>query len=422
MHHLPKSFFYLQKDQWFGEDVLLQKIAKDVGTPCYVYSRASIETAYLRLHKALKELPHQICYAVKANSNIAILHLLGQLDSGCDIVSGGELTRALYATIPPKKIVFSGTGKTIDELTQALNANIVCFNIESFSELKKLNEIATALHKTAPIALRINPNITLDNHPYIATGHQDCKFGIAIPDAFAIYKAAHHMTGIKIIGIAFHLGSQITTLTPFITAIDKMLAIINELKTQGITIQNLNIGGGLAIAYNNEQVPTIEEYGQAITQKLKNTGLTIYCEPGRMLVAEAGVLLTKVEYIKQHANTAKFFAIVDAGMNDLLRPALYQARHKIIPIYPLHHKQESKEYDIVGPICESADVLGTAHKLALEENDLLMISNAGGYGFSMSSNYNSRPRAPEILINKDQYQIIRPREKITDLFNTEIIP
>ena len=419
MTHTPEKqmdCFHYQKGELFAEEVPLSKIAEQVGTPCYVYSYTELKQQWQTLDKALGDLPHRICYAVKANSNIAILNIFSRLGSGFDIVSIGELERVLAADGDPKKIIFSGVGKQTAEIIRALEVGIYCFNVESEAELNRLLDIAKKQKKIIPIALRINPNIDARTHPYIATGLHENKFGIELNRVLPLARKIKTNSHIKLLGIGCHIGSQLTQLSPFTSAIYCLIDLYEKIKNEGITLEHLDIGGGLGVTYQNEQPPTIAEYAAVLRSKFKKYPIEIIVEPGRVLTANAGVLLTRVEYLKH--NHQKNFAIVDAAMNDFLRPALYNAWQNIIPVIP-HNKAEEKDYDIVGPVCESADFLGKNRLLALQEGDLLAICSAGAYGFAMSSNYNSRPRAAEVLVKKNKFHIIRQREKINELFAQE---
>lgn len=412
------SFHYVA-NQLQIENLFIEQIAKQYGTPCYIYSAAELTRQWQAFHTTLKNHPHQIHYAVKANSNLSILARLAKLGAGFDIVSGGELIRVIKAGGDPHKTVFSGVGKCREEIEQALAANIACFNVESHQELLRITEEATRLNTIAPIALRINPNIDAKTHPYITTGLKESKFGISEHDALTLYRLAAQSKFLKIQGIACHLGSQLTTLQPFLEAIDQLLNFSEQLAKEHIYLTHINLGGGLGVSYQGEAVPSIPEYCEAICQKLsqKNTHHSrLWLEPGRVLMAKAGILVTRVEYIKQSAD--KNFAIVDAGMNDLLRPALYQAQQTIRPVVLLPDVEETV-YDIVGPICESSDFLGKAKFLAIQSGDYLAILDSGAYGFSMSSNYNSRPRCAEILVDKGQASLIRSRETIDHLLADE---
>ncbi|MGD0465157.1 MAG: diaminopimelate decarboxylase [Gammaproteobacteria bacterium] len=412
-------YFWLNNNEWFVEQVSLAAIAKELGTPCYVYSKAALLNSWYAFNKAFVHYPHQINYAVKANSNLAILNILAQLDSGFDIVSIGELERVLKANGHPEKIIFSGVGKTSEELSRALQVGVGCINIESEAELLRLNQIAITLGKIAKIAIRVNPDIDANSHPYISTGLKENKFGVNILKAKELYQLSNKLAGIKIQGVAFHIGSQITSLTPFLAAIDQILKLIDSLKSMDIKIYHINVGGGLGVVYNNETAPSPQAYVEILLLKLKPTNLAIYIEPGRAIVANSGVLLTKVEYIKKQDVENKYFAIVDAAMNDLLRPALYKAWHNIVPV--TFRDDIPNMYDIVGPICETSDFLGKDRSLSIKANDLLMVCSAGAYGFSMSSNYNSRPRAAEVIVDGENFYVVRPRENITDLFASEKI-
>ncbi|HXH54920.1 MAG TPA: diaminopimelate decarboxylase [Gammaproteobacteria bacterium] len=422
--------FQQYNDEWYAEGVALNTIAETVGTPCYVYSRATLEQQWRAFHQAFQNQPHQINYAVKANSNLAVLNILAQLGSGFDIVSEGELRRVLKAGGLPEKIIFSGVGKTKVELKAALEIGVGCINIESKAELERLNDLAILLRKKATIAIRVNPDVDPKSHPYISTGLQENKFGINITESLALYQQALTLPGIHIQGIAFHIGSQITTLSPFLEALNKILALIEKLKSLGITLTHLNVGGGLGVRYQNEAPPNPKEYINALLTAIQTTqkkagvsvsDLIIHIEPGRAIAAEAGVLLTRVEYIKTQG-LLKSFAIVDAAMNDLLRPALYNAWQEIVPLNTKTHPAiPAHTYDIVGPVCETADFLGKDRVLTLQAGNLLMICTAGAYGFSMSSNYNSRPRAAEVMVDGDRFQVVRPRESIQDLLNSETV-
>lgn len=406
--------------QWFIDKIALVDIAKQFGTPCYVYSKQAFIDKWREFDSAFSDYPHQICYAVKANSNLSILNIFAKLNSGFDVVSIGEIERVVKAGGLPEKIIFSGVGKTEEELFMAVQLNIGCINIESRSELLRLNNIAISLNKTINIAIRVNPDVAINSHPYISTGKSCNKFGVNISEVKTLYALAKKLPGIKIFGIAFHIGSQIVSLEPFLQAVDKILELIEYLNSIDIKLEHINIGGGLGVMYNNETVPTPTEYIRVLLKKLAKTKLTIYIEPGRSLVACAGVLLTKVNYIKKQDFQDKYFAIVDAAMNDLLRPSLYDAWHNIVPII-INNTINAAIYDIVGPICETGDFLGKDRKLAIKEQDLLLIKDVGAYGFSMSSNYNSRPRAVEVMVDGDSCYLIRQRESVQDLFNLEII-
>ncbi len=409
------SSFYYQNNQLYVEQLPLAEIAQHFGTPTYIYSRAEIEKNWLTFQQGLNNVPHKICYAVKANSNIAVLNILQRLGSGFDIVSGGELARVSAAGGAGKQVIFSGVGKQVEEIKQALAADIYCFNVESIPELLRINEIARQLNKKAPIALRINPDIDAGTHPYIATGLKENKFGIAIEEALAAYQQAAQLSHINIIGAGFHIGSQLMEIAPYLAAMDRLLTLIDQLTQFNINIQHLDIGGGLGVCYQHEIPVTTADFCQAILTKLAGRNLLLILEPGRSIVANAGILLTQVDYLKHTA--AKNFAIVDAAMNDLIRPALYNAWQAIIPVN--QRNTTTQLYDVVGPVCETGDFLGKDRLLAIQENDLLAIGSAGAYGFSMSSNYNSRGRAAEVMVDKDQAYLIRPRESIVELFASE---
>lgn len=399
--------FYYDADQLMAEGVLVSEIADQYGTPCYVYSKAALEQAFLAYQAALSGFDALVCYAIKANSNLAVLQTLARLGAGFDIVSGGELERVLAAGGDAKKIIFSGVGKSREEMARALEVGIHCFNVESEAELELLNEVALALDTPAPISLRVNPDVDANTHPYISTGLKDNKFGIEFSRAVDVYQRANALAGIKILGVDCHIGSQLTSLAPFIDALKRVLALIAELKTHNISIQHLDLGGGLGVRYKNETPPTPAEYAAAISPLLQNSGLKLIMEPGRSISANAGILLTRVQYLKR--NAGKNFAIVDAAMNDLIRPALYQAWMDIVPVNN-SHEQAAQSYDVVGPVCESSDFLGKDRQLALNAGDLLAVKSAGAYSFAMSSNYNTRNRPPEIMVDGDQLYLTRRRE------------
>jgi len=414
------NYFHYQNDELYVEQVAVTQIAQQFGTPCYIYSRAALEQQWQAFNQAFASYSHRICYAVKANSNLAILNLLARQGSSFDVVSGGELTRVLAAGGKAENIVFSGVGKATAEIKQALAANIFCFNVESKAELIRLAEIAAQMGQQAKIALRVNPDIDVNTHPYIATGLKENKFGIAIDEAVELYQLATSFTQIKITGIACHIGSQITALDPFVEALDKLLDLIAELKSHKITLQHIDLGGGLGVCYRDEIAITPAEYAAAILPKLANHKLELLLEPGRALVANAGILVTQIEYLKHQP--VKNFAIVDVGMNDLLRPALYEAWHGIMPVKP-RVEGIMQIYDVVGPVCETGDFIGKNRHLQVAEKDLLAIFSVGAYGFVMSSNYNARPRAAEVLVDGDQIFLARPRETVTELFaNEKILP
>ena len=407
--------FALKNGELHAENVALSKIASEFGTPCYVYSKAALTQAFADFQAGLGDANHLICFAVKANPNIAILNLFARLGAGFDIVSGGELARVLAAGGDLQKIVFSGVGKSADEMRAALNAGILCFNVESASELARLNEVAKSLGKIAPVSLRVNPNVDAKTHPYISTGLKNNKFGVAFEDALEVYAQAAAMPNIAVHGVDCHIGSQITELSPFIDALDRVLGLVDALEAKGIHISHIDVGGGIGITYSDETPPDFSAYAKAILDKLGNRKVKLLFEPGRALVGNAGILLTKVEYIK--LTESKNFAIVDAAMNDLMRPALYDAYHDIVAVN--RRAGEATNYEIVGPVCESGDFLGHDRALNLQEGDLLAIKSAGAYGMSMASNYNTRARAAEIMVDGDKMHVIRQREKTADLFALE---
>lgn len=409
--------FQLKNGVLQAENVALSQIANEFGTPCYVYSKAALTQAFKNFQAGLVNTNHLICFAVKANPNIAILNLFAKLGAGFDIVSGGELARVLAAGGDPQKIVFSGVGKTADEMRAALDAGIFCFNVESASELARLNAVAGEMGKIAPVSLRVNPNVDAKTHPYISTGLKNNKFGVAFEDALNVYIQAASMPNLAVHGVDCHIGSQITELSPFIDALDRVLGLVDALEDKGIRISHIDVGGGIGITYSDETPPEFEQYAKAIVDKLAGRNVKLVFEPGRALVGNAGILLTKVEYLKH--NESKNFAIVDAAMNDLMRPALYDAYHDILAVNP--RLGEKTNYEIVGPVCESGDFLGHDRAFNLQEGDLLAIKSAGAYGMSMASNYNTRPRAAEIMVDGDKTFVIRQREKITDLFGLETL-
>jgi diaminopimelate decarboxylase len=409
--------FTLKNNTLHVENVALTNIADEFNTPCYVYSKSALTQAFESFSIGFKDCDHLVCFAVKANPSLAILNLFAKLGAGFDIVSGGELARVLAAGGDPKKIVFSGVGKTEVEMQAALNAGIFCFNVESASELQRLNDVANFMGKVAPISLRVNPNVDAKTHPYISTGLKNNKFGVAYEDALDIYLQASKMSNIAIHGVDCHIGSQITELSPFLDAFDRVLALVDALSQNGIAIQHIDAGGGIGICYNDETPPEFTAFATAMRAKLGNRKVKLVFEPGRALVGNAGVLLTKVEYLKH--TESKNFAIVDAAMNDLMRPALYDAYHDIQAVQPRKDDTTALTYEIVGPVCESGDFLGHDRTLALVEGDVLAIMSAGAYGMSMSSNYNTRPRAAEVMVDGDQCHLIRKREQIADLFAQE---
>ncbi len=399
----------------FAEDVPLAAIAAAHGTPCYVYSRAAITAAWRAFDDALGTRPHLVCYAMKANSSLAVLDLLARLGSGFDIVSGGELARVIAAGGDPGKVVFSGVGKTEAEMRMALEHDIRCFNVESVPELRRLSAVATAIGREARVSLRVNPDVDAGTHPYISTGLKENKFGVAFEDAPDAYAEAASLPGLRVTGVDCHIGSQITEVAPFVDALDKVLDLVDRLAARGIVIEHLDVGGGLGIRYDDEVPPSAGDYIGALLACLGDRPLEILMEPGRALVGNAGVLLTRVEYLKPGA--AKSFAIVDAAMNDLMRPALYEAYHGIVPVRP--RAGAGVRYDVVGPVCESGDFLGHDRELRVEPGDLLAVMSAGAYGMSMASNYNTRPRAAEVMVDGDRVHVIRERESVADLFALE---
>jgi len=414
MHH-----FHYKNNKLYAEGVPLTEIAEAVGTPCYIYSQATLTHHFKVFDNAFSDVPHLTCYSVKANSNIALLKLFASLGGGVDVVSGGELFRALKADVSPKKIVFSGVGKTEDEIKMALEADILMFNVESEAELETIHEIASRLGKIAPIALRVNPDIDPKTHPYISTGLRKSKFGIDIKIAEQLYLKANHMPHIRVIGIDCHIGSQLTLLSPFLDALERIKLLYQKLEAQGLKLQYLDLGGGLGIPYGEEIPPHPTEYAQAIKAAAQDLNCTLIFEPGRVIVGNAGILLTKVLYSKQ--GKGKTFIIVDAAMNDLIRPSLYHAHHEIKPVEKM--ERPLVVADVVGPICETGDFFAQGRKMPLvQSGELLAIMSAGAYGFVMSSNYNSRPRVAEVLVNGDRYQVIRKRECYEDLIRLEKIP
>lgn len=409
--------FNYRDNELFVESVPLQQIADEFGTPCYVYSRSALTKAYQEFDASFANRDHLICYAVKANSNIAILNLFAQLGSGFDIVSGGELQRVIKAGGDPQKTVFSGVGKNTHEMRMALDANILCFNVESEAELVILNQVAKDMGKIAPVSLRVNPDVDAKTHPYISTGLKENKFGVPANEAERIYRSAHLYPYVRFSGLDCHIGSQLTALEPFMQTSNKMLNLLDTLQKQGLEIKHLDLGGGLGIRYANETPPSIKDYVSMLCASTHQVKQRLLIEPGRALVGNSGILLTRIEYLKHTA--ARNFAIVDAAMNDLMRPALYDAYHEIIPIRK--NTGEINSYQVVGPVCETGDFLGHDRKLGLIGGDLLAIMSAGAYGMSMSSNYNTRPRAAEVMVDKDTVHVIRQRETIDQLIAGEQI-
>ncbi len=413
------EYFHYQQDRLFAENVDLNDIAQRYGTPCFVYSRAALTDGYRQFAEAFKDRDHLVCYAAKANSNLAVLNQLARLGAGFDIVSGGELARVLAAGGTADKVVFSGVGKREAEMRQALEAGILCFNVESSSELDRLNEVAGNMGKVAPISLRVNPDVDAKTHPYISTGLKQNKFGVAYAEALTLYQTAATLPYIRITGMDCHIGSQLTETSPFVSAVEKMLALVDKLAAAGIVLEHLDLGGGLGIRYDDETPPSIDEYAQALLGALSGRSEKIIVEPGRVLVGNAGVLLTRIEYLKY--GEEKNFAIVDAAMNDLMRPALYGAFHAILPT----QKREvaAHLYDVVGPVCETSDFIGHAREMAVDKGDALAVMSSGAYGMSMSSNYNTRPRAAEVMVDGDETHLVRERETVRQLYASEkIVP
>lgn len=407
--------FNYRGGELFAEGVALSAIAERFGTPTYVYSRAHIEAQYRTFADALDGMPHLVCFAVKANSNLGVLNVLARLGAGFDIVSGGELERVLAAGGSADKIVFSGVGKTREDMRRALEVGVHCFNIESTDELERLQIVAAELGVRAPVSLRVNPDVDAGTHPYISTGLKENKFGIAIADAEDVYVRAAQLPNLEVLGVDCHIGSQLTTLEPFIDALDRLLALVDRLGDCGIYLRHIDLGGGVGVRYRDEEPPLVADYIKAVRERLDGRDLALMFEPGRYIVANAGVLLTQVEYLKHTEH--KDFAIVDAAMNDLIRPALYQAWMDVTAVRP--RGSAARHYDIVGPICETGDFLAKGRELALEEGDLLAVHSAGAYGFVMSSNYNTRGRCAEVLVDGDQAFEVRRRETVAELFAGE---
>ena len=408
--------FQYRQSELFAEDLTVAELAKRFGTPCFVYSRATIERHFRAFDHALADHPHLICYAVKANSNLAVLDVLARLGAGFDIVSVGELERVLAAGGDPSRVVFSGVAKQEHEIARALEVGIRCFNVESTFELDQINALALAHGVAAPVSLRVNPDVDPGTHPYISTGLRENKFGIDVEAAESVYLRAAGLPGIVVRGIDFHIGSQLTSVEPFVDALDRVLLLTDRLLGHGISIAHLDLGGGLGIRYRDENPPEPDVQARALLDRISARPLEILMEPGRAIAGNAGVLLTRVEYLKRAAD--KHFAIVDAAMNDLLRPALYSAWQEIIPAN-LASAAEPESYDVVGPICESGDFLGKGRRLSILPGDLLVVRSAGAYGFVMSSNYNSRPRAAEVMVDGDRAYLVRRRETVRDLFSGE---
>ena len=413
------DFFQYKNEQLYVEDLPVKQLAEEFGTPLYIYSRATLERHWHAFNSALGDHPHLICYAVKANSNIGILNIMAKLGSGFDIVSQGELERVLAAGGEASKVVFSGVAKSRAEIMRALEVGIRCFNVESIAELHHINQIAGEMGKIAPISLRVNPDVDAHTHPYISTGLKENKFGVSVDEALEVYKLAATLPHVKITGMDCHIGSQLTELQPFLDATDRLIRLIEQLKEDGITLKHLDLGGGLGVTYTDETPPHPSDYAAALLNKLKNyKDLEIILEPGRAIAANAGILVAKVQYLK--SNESRNFAITDTGMNDMIRPALYEAYMNIIEI-DRTLEREKAIYDVVGPVCETSDFLGKQRELAIAEGDYIAQRSAGAYGASMSSNYNSRPRTVEVLVDRDKAHLIRRRESLSELWALESI-
>ncbi|MGH1539748.1 MAG: diaminopimelate decarboxylase [Arenicella sp.] len=405
-----------------AEDLAVNEIIEQVDTPCYIYSRATLERHWHAFNDGFSQYPHLVCFAVKANSNLGVLSVMAKLGSGFDIVSGGELQRVIAAGGDPSKTVFSGVAKSEQEIAFALEQGILSINIESSAELERIQSVAAAMNVVAPISVRVNPDVDAQTHPYISTGLEEAKFGIPMQNAVDVYQTAHAMPNIRVHGVACHIGSQITTTSPFVDALLRLIELVKTLEGLGIEIKQLDLGGGLGIPYHDETPPSPAEYIQTLQSTLHDAeiNIPISIEPGRAIAGNAGILVTKVEYLK--ANSSKRFAIVDAGMNDLMRPALYQAWHDIIPVVEANDESPSEAaYDVVGPVCETTDILGKSRNLRLQADDLLAIRSTGAYGFVMSSNYNTRPKPPEVLVDRSQWHLVRRRETTEELFATESV-
>ena len=413
------DFFQYKNEQLYVEDLPVKQLAEEFGTPLYIYSRATLERHWHAFDSALGKHPHLICYAVKANSNIGILNVMAKLGSGFDIVSQGELERVLAAGGDASKVVFSGVAKSRAEIMRALEVGIRCFNVESVAELHHINQIAGEIEKIAPISLRVNPDVDAHTHPYISTGLKENKFGVSVDEAREVYKLAATLPHVKITGMDCHIGSQLTELQPFLDATDRLIRLIEQLKEDGITLKHLDLGGGLGVTYTDETPPHPSDYAAALLNKLKDyKDLEIILEPGRAIAANAGILVAKVQYLK--SNESRNFAITDTGMNDMIRPALYEAYMNIIEI-DRSLEREKAIYDVVGPVCETSDFLGKQRELAITEGDYIAQRSAGAYGASMSSNYNSRPRTAEVLVDRDKAHLIRRRENLSELWALESI-
>lgn len=409
------SVFEYRNGELFAEGASLSAIAEQFGTPTYVYSRAHIEAQFRSYADALAGMPHLVCFAVKANSNLGVLNVLARLGAGFDIVSRGELERVLAAGGDPHKVVFSGVGKSRDDMRRALEVGVHCFNVESDVELERLQTVAAEMGVKAPVSLRVNPDVDAQTHPYISTGLKENKFGINIDAAEAVYARAAELPNINIIGVDCHIGSQLTQVTPFLDALDRLLVLIDRLAARGIQIQHLDLGGGLGVRYRDEEPPLAGDYIRAVRERLAGRNVALVFEPGRYIVANAGVLLTRVEYLKHTEH--KDFAVIDAAMNDLIRPALYEAWMDIVPLKP--RDGVARRYDLVGPICETGDFLGKDRALVLAEGDVLAVCSAGAYGFVMSSNYNTRGRAAEVMVDGEAVHVVRRRETLAELFAGE---
>lgn len=413
------DFFQYKNEQLYVEDLPVKQLAEEFGTPLYIYSRATLERHWHAFDSALGKHPHLICYAVKANSNIGILNVMAKLGSGFDIVSQGELERVLAAGGDASKVVFSGVAKSRAEIIRALEVGIRCFNVESVAELHHINQIAGEMGKVAPISLRVNPDVDAHTHPYISTGLKENKFGVSVDEAREVYKLAETLPHVKITGMDCHIGSQLTELQPFLDATDRLIRLIEQLQEDGITLKHLDLGGGLGVTYTDETPPHPSDYATALLNKLKDyEDLEIILEPGRAIAANAGILVAKVQYLK--SNESRNFAITDTGMNDMIRPALYEAYMNIIEIDRTLERKKTI-YDVVGPVCETSDFLGKQRELAIAEGDYIAQRSAGAYGASMSSNYNSRPRTAEVLVDGDKAHLIRRRESLSELWALESI-
>ena len=409
------NFVKRRSGELFAEGVSVAQLAQQYGTPLYVYSKAEIEAAYLSYRDGMKDRAHLICYAVKANSNLAVLGILARLGAGFDIVSAGELARVIRAGGNPEKVVFSGVAKSCADIEAGLEAGILCFNVESLPELERIQELASSNGIRARVSVRVNPDVDAQTHPYISTGLRENKFGINIDDALEVYQRAAAMSQIDIVGIDFHIGSQLTTINPFVDALQRAMVLVDTLQQQGVTLEHIDVGGGLGVRYKDEQPPRTAAYLDALLRVMHERDQTLIIEPGRSIVANAGVLLTQVEYLKDNGD--KHFAIVDAAMNDMIRPALYSAWLDIIEVQ--QGMQERHVYDVVGPVCETGDFLGKDRELAISAGDLLLVASSGAYGFTMASNYNSRCRAAEVMVDGNDSHLVRARESVVDLFRGE---